>query len=276
MSKTVRTAVIGHPVGHSKSPIIHMDWIKRYRIDGHYRTIDIPPETLEEGVRGLVAEGYKGFNVTIPHKEAMLKLCDQLDDTARHIGAVNTVVIKNKKLYGQNTDAYGFVESIRHKHKDFNFTGGKAVVLGAGGAARAVLYALIQQRVPEIVLLNRTRSKAEELKVSCIKPNMVNIQDWDTRDDALKGANMLVNTTSLGMQGQPPLDLYLQDLSKEALIVDLVYAPLHTDLICEAIKRKNPYVLGTGMLLHQARPAFKAWYDVLPTVTPELEEKITT
>lgn len=274
MSKFILTGVIGHPIAHSKSPLIHNHWIKRYRLEGRYSPVDIDPADLAGGVQDLVAQGYKGFNVTIPHKENILKLCDRLDDTARHIGAVNTVVVKNGKLYGQNTDAYGFVESIRHKYKDFKFAGGKAVVLGAGGAARAILYALIEQRVPEIVLLNRTQSKAEELKAACIKPDRVTVLDWDKRDQALKGAHMLVNTTSLGMEGQPPLDIYIDNLPKEALVVDLVYAPLQTDLICEAIKRKNPYVLGTGMLLHQARPAFKAWYGVLPNVTPELEEMI--
>lgn len=272
----MRTGVIGHPIGHSKSPIIHMDWIKRYRIDGYYRAIDLSPDDLEHGIKGLIDEGYKGFNVTIPHKETMLKLCDQIDETARHIGAVNTVVIKNKKLFGQNTDAFGFTESIKHGHRGFNFSKSKAVVLGAGGAARAVLYALIHEKVPEIILLNRTKEKAEALRASCIKPAMVKIEDWEKRHDVLAGADLLVNTTSLGMEGQPPLELYLQDFPKESLIVDLVYAPLHTDLICEAIKRKNLYVLGTGMLLHQARPAFKAWYGVLPTVTKELEDKITS
>lgn len=272
----VKTAVIGHPIAHSKSPLIHNHWLNAYGLKGEYTAIDIAPEALESGVRQLVEEGYAGFNVTVPHKQAIIPLCDEVDTLARTIGAVNTVTIRKNKLYGTNTDAYGFVQNIRstleRDNISWNFSGGKAVVLGAGGAARAIVYALALEGAPEIVITNRTLEKAERL-VS-LAPDIIKVVDWEARDQALEGANIIVNTTALGMDGQPPLDLNLSAAPTGALVTDIVYAPLMPPLLEHAKSRGNPIVTGIGMLLHQARPGFELWNGPLPTVTKKLETAV--
>lgn len=266
-----RAAVIGHPIAHSKSPLIHNYWLQKYNIPGNYEALDIAPENLESAVHSLAQDGYIGFNVTIPHKERIFALCDELDAQARAIKAVNTVVIKNGKLHGTNTDIFGFAENIRAVMPDFNFIKGPAVLLGAGGAARAVIYSLLQEGAPEIRLLNRTREKAENLSREF---SDISIADWDDRMEILSGANLLINATSMGMNGQPPLDLDLSVLPKDALVNDIVYAPLITPLLKAAESRGNPIVTGIGMLLHQARPAFKAWYGIMPDVDEALEKLV--
>ncbi len=272
MTETVQTGVIGHPIGHSKSPLIHHHWISAHGLNASYEAIDIMPQDLESRVRELVTKGYKGFNVTVPHKQRMMDLCDELDDTARAIGAVNTVTIReDDSLYGQNTDAFGFTENLKQ--------GGGAVpadkpaiVLGAGGAARAIVYALLNEGVPEIVLLNRTRENAEELAAHFSAS--VTVRDWNARGSALENAGLLVNTTSLGMTGKPPLEIDLEKLPGDALVTDIIYAPLMTDLLKQARTRGHKTVTGIGMLLHQARPGFQAWHGVWPEVTEELERKV--
>lgn len=271
MTGAIKTAVIGHPVSHSKSPLIHNYWIQKYGLAGSYKAIDIPPENLAVEIRRLADQGYAGFNVTIPHKESIVSLCDEVDETARTIGAVNTVVIKNGKLGGLNTDAFGFAENVKQNAPGFSFSSGPAVVLGAGGAARAVIYALLQEGAPEIILLNRTREKAGALAAGNPK---IKILDWEFRADALVGANILINATALGMRGAAPLGLDLAKLLPAALVHDIIYAPLETELVKNARARGNPAVTGIGMLLHQARPAFKAWYGVMPEITPELESMV--
>ncbi|MCB1530317.1 MAG: shikimate dehydrogenase [Rhodospirillales bacterium] len=268
----IKTGVIGQPVAHSKSPLIHGYWIEKYGLAGTYEALEIPPENLESGVRKLIEGGYSGFNVTIPHKESMLSLCDELDETARAIGAVNSVVIKDKKLFGFNTDAFGFVENIRRHQPAFDFTAGAAVVLGAGGAARAVVYALLQEGVPEIVLTNRTEEKAR--KLASMAPERVKVADWEDREEALKQAALLVNTSSLGMAGNPPLELSLDYLPPASLVHDIVYAPQMTDLLTAAKARGNEIVTGIGMLIHQARPSFESWFGIRPDVTEELEKLV--
>ena len=268
----VKAAVIGHPVGHSKSPLIHNEWIRQHHLDGSYNAVDIAPDDFEAGIRKLVQDGYTGWNVTVPHKESMMALCDTVDDTARSIGAVNTVTVREKKLHGTNTDAFGFLENIKQARPGFSFTSGPAIILGAGGAARAVLYGLLQEGVPDIRLTNRTREKAEELKA--MAPDHITVIDWDKRNEALESANLLVNTTVLGMEGKPPLEINLDALPEQALVNDIVYVPLYTDLLTRAKQRGNPVVTGIGMLLHQARPAFEHWFDIFPDVTAELEKKV--
>ena len=263
----IKTGVVGHPIAHSKSPLIHNYWIKKYGLSGHYEAIDIPCAALEAGLQGLRARGFAGFNLTLPHKELVLPLCDVLDDVARAVGAVNTVVIENGALKGRNTDVFGFIQNIRENAPGFDFARGPAVVLGAGGAAKAVVYALLQEGAPEIILLNRTQDKAEKLSAANSK---IKVQPWELRGDVLAGANMLVNTTSLGMQRSGALEIDLAALPVSALVHDIVYAPLETDLLKQAQARGNAIVTGIGMLLHQARPAFEAWYGVMPEVTPEL------
>ena len=269
----IKTAVIGHPVAHSKSPLIHNEWLREYGLKGSYEAIDIEPDALAEGVRALVERGYAGFNVTVPHKIAVMALCDEVDEHARKIGAVNTVSIRDGKLLGTNTDAYGFAQNILSatKQEDWAFGDGPAVVLGAGGAAKAVVYALLENAAPSIVLLNRTREKAEGLAKMDAR---IKVEGWDTRNDVLEGSNLIVNTTSLGMEGKPPLEIDLSKAPSGALVTDVVYAPLMTELLEQAKKRGLRTVTGIGMLLHQARPGFALWNGVMPDVTPELEEKV--
>ena len=271
---SIKAAVIGHPIGHAKSPLIHQYWIKKYGLDGSYEAIDIPCENLKARVEGLVAEGYAGFNVTVPHKQAIFELCDEVDDLAKVVGAVNTVVIKDGKLSGSNTDVFGFVHNIKTNVPDFDFSAGQAVVLGAGGAARAVVQGLIDEDVPEILLLNRTAEKAQQLLESCSNPAAVNIGEWEERSMLLGDANLLVNTTSLGMTGAAALEIDLSHLPQGALVNDVVYAPLYTDLLTAARAWGNPVVSGIGMLLHQARPGFEKWFGVSPEIDIALEKLV--
>ncbi len=275
MTETIKAGVIGHPIHHSKSPLIHNYWIKQHGLNGSYEAIDIAPDDLKDGVGRLIDEGYAGFNVTIPHKESIMDLCDEVDGNAELCGAVNTVVIKDGKLIGSNTDSFGFLTNIKAAYPDFDFSEGPAVVIGAGGASRAVVSGLIGHRIPEVILINRTRSRAETIaKEIGLDTDLVEVADWEERHDMLQWANLVVNASSLGMDGQPPLDLNLDKLSDDALVNDIVYAPLETDLLKSAKQRGNPTVTGIGMLLHQARPAFQKWFDVMPQVDEELERMV--
>lgn len=275
MSHTIKAAVIGHPIKHSKSPLIHNYWIEQGNLNGTYEAIDIAPENLESEIKRLIDEGYAGFNVTIPHKEAVMKLCDEIDGNAEVCGAVNTVVIKDGKLIGHNTDSFGFLTNIKTAKPSFDFEEGPAMVIGAGGAARAVVSGLIGHRVPEIILVNRTRERAETIAEEIgLGTDLVEVVDWDERHEMLQWVNLVVNASSLGMEGQPDLDLNLDKLSKDALVNDIVYAPLETPLLKAASERGNPTVTGIGMLLHQARPAFFEWFGVMPNVDYGLERTV--
>lgn len=275
MNKTIKAGVIGHPIDHSKSPIIHNYWIEKAGLNGSYEAIDITPDNLKSETQRLIDEGYAGFNITIPHKEAVLELCDEVDGNAEVCGAVNTVVIKDGKLIGHNTDSFGFLTNIKTACPDFDFETGTAVVIGAGGAARAVVSGLIGHRIPEVILVNRTRDRAEKIaKEIGLNTDLVEVVDWEERHDMLQWASLVVNTSSLGMDGQPELDLNLEKLSTEALVNDIVYSPLETDLLKAAKKRGNPTVTGIGMLLHQARPAFNEWFGIMPNVDEELERLV--
>lgn len=212
-------------------------------------------------------------NVTVPHKEAALRACDDVSDLARRIGAVNTLVCRDDgTLYGDNTDGFGFLENLRAGCEGWRADAAPAVVLGAGGAARAVVAALQGAGCPEVRLTNRTRSRAEALAETL--GGTITVVDWDARADALAGAGLLVNTTTLGMDGAPPLDMPLDPLPSDALVTDIVYAPLVTDLLARARKRGNSTVDGIGMLLHQGRPGFKAWFGVFPEVTDALRHHV--
>lgn len=268
----IKCGVIGHPVQHSKSPLIHNHWIAEHALSGEYKAIDIPPEALKEGVQGMVDDGYAGFNVTIPHKQNILEFCATVDDTARHIGAVNTVVIKDGKLHGTNTDAFGFIENVRKNTFGVDFSHRPVVVLGAGGAARAIIHGLIEAGAENIILTNRTMDKAKE--IAGMNADIVRVAPWEERSKILGSAGFLVNTTALGMTGKSPLEIDLAALPKDAAVCDIVYAPLMTDLLQQAQRNGNQIVTGIGMLLHQARPAFEKWFGVLPDVTSDLEEKV--
>ena len=262
--------VMGWPVEHSLSPRLHGYWLEHHGIDGAYLPLAVAPDNLRTALSALPALGFRGVNLTLPHKEQALAICDEVDDLARRIGAVNTVVLRDGKLVGSNTDAFGFLENLKTGAADWRAGAAPAVVLGAGGASRAVVVALVDAGVPELRIVNRTRARAEALAEALGGP--VTVHDWDDRQAALAGAGLLVNTTTLGMVGQPPLDLDLAGLPAAAVVTDIVYAPLMTPLIEAARARGNPLVDGLGMLLHQARPGFEAWFGVRPEVTPALRD----
>jgi shikimate dehydrogenase len=269
----IRAGVMGWPVEHSRSPALHGYWLERYRIDGAYMLLPVQPERLEAALRALPADGFAGCNLTLPHKERALRLVDRADATARRIGAVNTVVVAaDGALEGRNTDAFGFRENLAASVPGWRAAAGPAVVLGAGGAARAVVASLLGHDAPEIRLLNRHRDRAEALAAALGGP--ITVLDWEQRAAALDGAALLVNATSLGQAGQPPLALALAALPSDAVVNDIVYVPLETPLLVAARARGNRAVDGLGMLLHQARPAFAAWFGVMPEVTPELRRRI--
>jgi shikimate dehydrogenase len=268
-SKFLLAGVMGWPVMHSRSPKLHNFWLQQYGLTGAYVPLEIRQEGLEHALRALPTLNFAGCNLTIPHKEAALKLVDSVDPMARRIGAVNTIVVgADGQLEGRNTDAYGFISSVCDSHPDWHAGDGPIVVLGAGGGARAVLIALIESGAQEIWLANRSLPRAEALAGEFGPP--VAICEWSKRHEALDHAAMLVNTTSLGMLGQPPLDMVLQALPFTAIVCDIVYVPLETPLLAAARRRGNPTVDGLGMLLHQARPAFEAWFGILPEVSPAL------
>jgi shikimate dehydrogenase len=264
-----KAAVMGYPVAHSRSPALHGWWLDHYRVDGAYVPMAVRPEQLGAALRALPVLGFAGCNLTIPHKETALSLVDRIDAHARRIGAVNTVVVDaDGTLEGRNTDGFGFIESLRASRPGWSGSRGPAVVIGAGGAARAVIVALLDDGAPEIRLINRTGRRAEALAAElggAIRPVA-----WAERGAGLAGAALLVNTTSQGMKGEEPLDLPLDRLPNSALVNDIVYVPLETPLLAAARARGNPIVDGLGMLLHQARPGFAAWFGVEPEVTPSL------
>lgn len=271
MSGMLQAGVIGWPIGHSRSPKLHGHWLKTYGIAGRYDAVAVEPEALSGFIRRLADSGWRGCNVTIPHKEAVFGLVDRVSDTARRIGAINTVIVEDDgRLHGHNTDAYGFIENLRQSLPGFDFAAGPALVLGAGGAGRAVVAALQDAGVPEIRLANRNRGRAEALAAAL--PDRVTVVDWAGGD--LGGINLLVNATSLGMAGQPPLDIALDRLPVTTLVTDLVYVPLETPLLAAARGRGNSAVDGLGMLLHQARPGFAAWFGREPEVTDALRAAV--
>jgi shikimate dehydrogenase len=269
----IRAGVMGWPVEHSRSPALHGFWLKHYGIAGEYVTLPVPPDGLRTALRALPQEGFAGCNLTLPHKEAALAIIDHVDLSARRIGAVNTIVVRSdQSLEGRNTDAFGFIENLRAGAPDWRADRGAAVVLGAGGAARAVVAALLDAGSPDLRLLNRHRARAESLGAAL--GGKIRVLDWEKRERALGGATLLVNTTSLGMHGAPPLELALDALDPAAVVNDIVYVPLETPLLAAARRRGNPVVNGLGMLLHQARPAFAAWFGKMPEVTPALRRAV--
>jgi shikimate dehydrogenase len=265
--------VMGHPVLHSRSPMIHNHWLKEHGLKGAYVLLEVKQEGLQAALKALPALGFAGCNITIPHKEAAIAAMDSLDPAVQRIGAMNCVVVRpDGSLHGMNNDGYGWVESIKERFQDWRADAGPAVVLGAGGGARAVVSGLMDEGAREIRVLNRSRERAEKLAQDFGAP--VAAHDWSRREEALADAAMVVNCTSLGMHGQPPLDVSLAKLPKSAIVSDIIYIPRETPLLAEARMRGNRTVNGLGMLLNQARPAFKAWFGVSPQVTPELRARI--
>lgn len=275
MSSTpyVLAGVMGWPVAHSRSPVLHNHWIKHYGLKGAYVLLPVQPDQLLDAIKGLRALGFAGCNLTIPHKVAAMPLMDRVDPLAHRMGAINTIVVeKDGSLSGYNNDGFGYIQSLLEAQPNWRADAGPATVLGAGGAARAVIVSLAEQGAREIRLCNRSWDKAQALAQEFGAP--VKAIPWEQRHEALADIALLVNTTNQGMSGQPALDLSLAKLPGHALVSDVIYIPRETPLLTAARERGNPTVNGLGMLLHQARPAFKAWYGVMPEITPELRRQV--
>jgi shikimate dehydrogenase len=261
--------LMGWPVMHSRSPRLHNYWLEQHGLQGAYLPLAIEPAGLAAALRALPALGFAGCNLTIPHKEAALPFMDEVDPAAQRIGAINCVVVRHDgTLAGFNYDGWGYIESIIEAAPDWRADAGPVVVIGAGGGARAVLVALAERGATEIRLVNRTLQRAAMVAAEFGPP--VRAVTWEDRHAALADARMLINTTSQGMVGEAALDLSLASLPVEALVSDIVYVPRETPLLAEARLRGNRTVNGLGMLLHQARPAFRDWFGIMPQVTPEL------
>ncbi|MFY9287879.1 MAG: shikimate dehydrogenase [Alphaproteobacteria bacterium] len=270
MSILKKAAVMGWPIEHSLSPKLHQYWLTTYKSEGSYEALAVEPEKLKEEVRALAQKGFAGVNLTVPHKEAALKLVDRLDEAAIRVGAVNTIVVHaDGTLEGRNTDVYGFMQNLLAAGT--NVKNKIVVVLGAGGAARAAIVGLQDAGAKEIRLINRTSARAALLAKEFGAP--LKVFSWGD-DAALDGADLLINATSLGLKGQPPLDIKLDHLPLSAVVTDMVYVPLETDLIKRAKARGHKTIDGLGMLLHQARPAFHAFFGVDPDVTLELRQHV--
>jgi shikimate dehydrogenase len=261
--------VLGWPVAHSRSPLLHGTWLERHGVDGAYLPLPVRPERFADSVRALADLGFRGANVTVPHKEAAFALCDRLSPSAERAGAVNTLVFRDDgRIEGSNTDGFGFLENCAQSVPGWSAAAGPAVLLGAGGAARAIAAALLDAGCPRVVLVNRTRTRAEALARGLGGP--VEVADRPP----LRDASLLVNTTSLGMAGQPELALDLSPLPAGAVVADIVYVPLETPLLAAARARGLAAVDGLGMLLHQARPGFEAWFGAAPSVDEALRAAV--
>ena len=270
MDKTFKFAgVMGWPVAHSRSPVIQNFWVREHKLQAAYGLFPVKPENLADAVRGIRALGIAGCNVTIPHKVAIMPMLDVIDPLARRMGAVNTVVASaDGSLTGYNFDGYGYIQCLRDAKPDWKASAGPVAVLGAGGAARAVVLSLLDEGAPRIRLINRTRGKAEAMAAEF--GAAVEVHDWSERHEALTDVALLVNTTNQGMHGHPALDLHLDRLPKAALVSDVIYIPLETPLLAAARERGNPTVNGLGMLLNQARRGFELWFGVQPQISDEL------
>lgn len=265
--------VMGWPVAHSRSPIIHNYWLEKHGLPGAYVLLPVAPGALPVALPGLAALGFRGCNITLPHKVDALGLVHAVDANAQRVGAINTIVVQaDGSLKGFNNDGFGYIQSLLDAQPDWRADAGPVTVLGAGGAARAVLLALADRGAKQIRLINRTFDKADALAREF--GGTIMALPWSERHAALADVALLVNTTSQGMHGNPPLDLQLDALPRHALVSDVIYVPLETPLLAAARLRGHATVNGLGMLLHQARPAFEAWFGVLPEVTPELRRMI--
>lgn len=269
---TKRACVIGFPVAHSRSPLIHGYWLRHYGIDGEYLRREVKPDEIGGFLQNFSRSGFVGCNVTLPHKEAAARHVSEATPVVRALGVANTLWLEGDRLHGDNTDVAGFLAHLDASVPGWSGRTEHAVVLGAGGAARAIVYGLHARGVERITIVNRSRGRAEEL-ASELKL-AADIAGFDRVQDLLPSADLLVNTTSLGMKGQPPLEIDLDTLKSGAAVCDIVYVPLETGLLRQARERGHPVVDGLGMLLHQAVPGFARWFGVRPAVTPELRAHI--
>jgi shikimate dehydrogenase len=269
----VLAAVMGWPVMHSRSPVLHNYLLAEHGLRGTYVPLAIPPERLEAALRSLAPLGFSGCNLTIPHKERAMAIVDRVEPVAQRIGAVSCVIVgEDGSLTGTNNDAYGFVHNVLQQQPTWRADAGPAVVVGAGGGARAVAFSLADRGAGEVRVVNRSYARGESLAREFGAPLVA--VPWEDRHHALEGAAMLVNTTSQGMVGNPPLDLSLDMLPPGALVCDIVYVPLETPLLADARRRGHATVDGLGMLLHQARPAWQAWFGIDPRISPELRAAV--
>jgi shikimate dehydrogenase len=269
----ILAGVMGWPIAQSRSPVMHNYWIEKYQLSGRYVPLAVKPERLADAIRGLPALGFRGCNLTMPHKQYAMTMIDSLTDTARRIGAVNCIVVGDDgRMSGTNHDGNGYVMSVQEVAPHWKPSDGPIAILGAGGAARAIIVALLERGATEIRLINRTVEKAERIAKEldpAIKPI-----SWDQRSDAIGDVALLVNATNQGMAGSPALDISLDRLSPQTLVSDLIYVPPQTSFLAAAKARGNVTINGLGMLLHQARPAFQAWFGVMPEISADLRATI--
>lgn len=274
MSHLKRAFVCGFPIKHSRSPLVHGHWLKHYNLEGSYEKVEVAPKDLQALTDEIRSGKYVGGNFTQPHKEEILEFLDEIDSTAKSIGAVNTVWSEGNKLMGTNTDAYGFSANLDQLAPEWkqNAKSKTALILGAGGASRAVLQAILQADYNTILLANRTTEKAEKLAKEF--SNKIIPTSLEDIQQELIGTDLLVNTTSLGMNKNDAYPFTMEGLKSSAIVTDIVYTPLKTKLIKQAKKNGNKTVDGLGMLLHQAVPGFEKWFGVRPQVTQELRNLI--
>ena len=260
--------VIGDPIAQSLSPFLHNYWLTKYQIAGVYIPLKVSKLEFSEFVKNLPDLGFSGCNVTIPHKEEAAKLCNFISKAAKKIGAVNTITIADDgKIYGDNSDYFGFIQNIKSSQPSFDFRNKKVLLLGAGGAARGIIYGLLNEGVKEIIIANRSLEKAQNLAdhfENCVAIN------WNEKDNKLAEIDLLVNSTSLGMSGSTALEINLKNLNKSAVVSDIVYKPLMTNLLSQAQSHGNPIVTGIGMLIYQGMVGFEKWFGKKPEVTQEL------
>jgi len=270
--------VMGWPVAHSRSPVLHGHWLQRYGIDGAYVPLAVNPADIVGAVRGLAALGFAGANVTLPHKETMMDIVDLCDERARRIGAINTLIIgDNGQITGQNTDSYGFMAHLHQQYPDWQAPKSQIALIGAGGAARAILDGFLAEGATDILITNRNQARAEALAAhfAPFYPQArFEIVAWAEAPAKMAGAHVLVQTTSLGMEGQPALDFSLDAFDRRTIVCDIVYTPLMTELLIAAHARQMPILDGLGMLLHQAVPGFEAWFGVRPAVDDMLRQTV--
>jgi shikimate dehydrogenase len=266
-------AVIGWPIGHSRSPRLHRHWLDRYRIDGHYIPIALRPEAFDSGLRALAALGFRGTNITIPHKEAALAVADQVTDRARAIGAANTLTfLADGEIHADNTDGYGFIANLHQEAPGWRSDAGSALVLGSGGSARAVVAGLIEAGVPDLRIANRSRARAEALRDFFGGP--VTVVDWSDAADAASDSAIIVNTTPVGMNGDDAAPIALRGVPRDTLVADIVYGAEPTPFVAEARRLGLHAVDGVGMLLHQAAPGFERWFGRRPEVDDALRAAV--
>lgn len=265
MTQIPRAAVIGNPISHSLSPKLHSHWLTRYGLKGEYTALEVSEDDLEDTLRDLPAQGFVGANVTLPHKVSVMQIVDQITDRATLIGAANTLIFKEDgRIFADNTDGYGFMANLRQGAPEWDPKSGPAAIFGAGGAARAIIVALADAGVPEIILSNRTRPKAEALKADF--GARIRVVDWVQAGSMLPEARTVINTTSLGMKGAPEFKIPLETLQPEAVVTDIVYNPLRTSFLDAAAEMGCITVDGLGMLLHQGVPGFERWFGQRPEV----------